>query len=250
MNEKKLIVGVAGARWLGVNCLSFLKEIDDIKITRVCFPSKSEPVWWKDVIDEEETNKMGFTITPWNMWRNLEFDLVFSILHGGIFKKVHLDNSRFGVINLHPAPLPEYRGCNSYAHAIMNGDKKYRVTMHYVDEGIDDGPIIGQNTIEIQTNDTGFSLYQKSQKSALALFKRYAPKIIEAARKGNRFPARIQDENKANYYKRDSLNNKEANLNWSQSKLYNFIRALDFPPFEPAHIRLNDKKTYLTINQR
>lgn len=248
--QKKLKVGVAGARWLGVNCLSFLKEIKGVEITHVCFPIKKEAVWWKDVIDEDEVSKMGFKITPWSKWQNLEFDLVFSILHGGIFKKNHLDHSRFGAINLHPAPLPQYRGCNSYAHAIMNGDKQYRVSMHYITEGIDDGPIIGQNTIKIRINETGFTLYQKSQISAISLFKQYAPKIIKAAKKGNKFPAKTQDDGKANYYKRDSLKNKECDLVWDKSKLYNFVRALDFPPFEPAHIILNGQKIFLTLNQR
>ena len=248
--QRKLRVGVAGARWLGVNCLSFLKEISGIEISQVCFPSKNEIAWWKDVIDEDEVGKMGFEITTWSSWRDLEFDLVFSILHGKIFKKIHLENSRFGVINLHPAPLPEYRGCNSYAHAIMNGDRQYRVSMHYVDEGIDNGPLIGQSTLQIEIDDTGYSLYQKSQISAFALFKRYAPKIIEAAKAESKFPAKAQDESRANYYKRDSIKNKEANLSWDGNKLYNFIRALDFPPFKPAYIVLNGQKIYLTLNQR
>lgn len=250
MKQRKLKISIAGARWLGVNCLSFLAGIDGIEITHACFPNKKEKVWWKDVVDEDEVRKIGFKITPWQNWQDLKFDLVFSILHGGIFKTAHLNNSRFGVINLHPAPLPEYRGCNSYAHAIMNGDKTYRVTMHYVDEGIDDGPIIGQNSIGIEDNDTGYSLYKKAQKSALNLFKQYAPKIIEYAKDGKLFPAKKQDESKANYYKRDSLKNKEANLNWDNKKLYDFVRALDFPPFEPAYIILKGRKIYLTLNQR
>lgn len=246
----KLKIGVAGARWLGVRCLSFLTGIDDIEISHVCFPDKRESVWWRDVIDEDEVRKMGFKITPWPEWQNLKFDLVFSILHSGIFKAVHLNNSSFGIINLHPAPLPEYRGCNSYAHAIMNDDKSYRVTMHYVDEGIDDGPIVGQNSIKIEDTDTGYSLYQKAQKSAFDLFKRYAPKIIESAQTGKLYPAKKQDVSRACYYKRDSLKNKEAKLSWDRDKFYNFIRALDFPPFEPAYIVLNGEKIYLTLNQR
>lgn len=248
--QKKLKVGVVGARWLGLNCLSFLKDIKGVEITHVCFPDKKETVWWKDVVDADEVKKMSFKITPWKEWQHLEFDLVFSILHGGIFKKYHLENSRLGAINLHPAPLPQYRGCNSYAHAIMNGDKQYRVSMHYITEGIDDGPMIGQNTVPILITETGYTLYQKSQISAFSLFKKYAPKIIKAALGGNRFSANVQDESKAKYYKRDSLKNKEANLNWDKKKLYNFIRALDFPPFEPAHVILNGQKIFLTLNQR
>lgn len=250
MKQKELKVGVAGARWLGINCLSFLKRIDGIEITHACFPSKKDSVWWKDIVDEDEVRKMGLRFTHWKEWQNLKFDLVFSILHGRIFKTVHLKNSRLGIINLHPAPLPEYRGCNSYAHAIMNGDKTYRVTMHYVDEGIDDGPIISQNLIKIKKSDTGYSLYQKAQASAFELFVEYAPKIIEHAKKGKLYPAREQNEKRARYYMRDSLKDKEANLSWNRLKLYNFVRALDFSPFEPSYVIINGEKVYLTLNQR
>lgn len=250
MTEGKLKVGFAGARWLGVNCLKYIKSNKDVEITHVCFPQKSEKVWWKDVADHEEVEKMGYKITPWEKWKNLKFDLIFSVLHGGIFKKDHLDRSKFGIVNLHPAPLPEYRGCNSYAHAIMNGDKYYRVSLHYVNEGIDNGPVVGQNTIKILDSDTGFSLYEKAQTSALGLFKEHANSIIADAKKGEKYPSRKQDESKAKYYKRDSLSNKEAHLSWEAKKLINFVRALDFPPFEPAFIILNGKKIYLTLNQR
>lgn len=250
MNQKKLKVGVAGARWLGVNCLEFLKDFNGVDITYVCMPKKRELVWWKDVIDEVEVERMGFKITPWAKWQSLKFDLVFSILHGEIFKDYHLDNSRLGVINLHPAPLPEYRGCNSYAHAIMNGDKNYSVSMHYVDEGIDDGPVIATNTLRIEKQDTGYTLYQKSQASAFELFKRTVPQIIEQAVKSEKIKSKVQDEKKANYYKRDSLSRKEVKLTWDKEKLYNFIRALDFPPFEPAHVVLSGEKIYLTLDQR
>ena len=245
MRRRKLSIGFAGARWLGINCLSYLNGLNGVEITRVCFPKKDENVWWKDLVDEDELKKMGFRITPWSKWHGFEFDLVFSVLHGRIFKNFHLQKSRHGVVNLHPAPLPQYRGCNSYAHAIMNGDRNYRVTMHYVDDGIDDGPIIGQNIIKMEKRDTGFSLYQKSQISALKLFKQLAPKIVNSAIGGKLMESRVQDETRANYYKRDSLSNKEVDLSWERRKLYNFIRALDFPPFEPAYFLLNGEKIYI-----
>ena len=249
MKHRKLRVGVAGARWLGVNCLLFLRQNKSIEIPHICFPEKKEKVWWNDVVDEDETRKMGFKITPWKEWQNLEFDLVFSVLHGRIFKSDHLKNSKLGVINLHPAPLPKYRGCNSYAHAIMNGESEYGVTMHYVDEGIDDGPIIAQNVFKIDKRDSGYSLYRKSQVSAFALFKKFSPKIIELAKEGKRLSSKVQAETYAHYYKRDSLKNKRAELFWKKDKLYNFIRALDFPPFEPAYFLLNGEKIYLTLNR-
>jgi len=250
MKTSKLAVGFAGSRWLGVECFRALTERKDVEIKAVCFPKKSDSVWWKDVVDEDEVKKLGYKITPWKKWLNLKFDVTFSVLHGAIFKKEHINSSQYGVINLHPAPLPEYRGCNSYAHAIMNGDKKYRVTLHYVEEEIDTGPIIAQSSLPITFKDTGYTLYQKAQPIALSVFEKNLSKIIAEAKIDRKVYSKKQDGKKSRYYSRDSLKNKEANIKWNATKLYNFVRALDFPPFEPAYVVLKGQKTYLILNQR
>lgn len=250
MKNSKLNIGFAGARWLGIECLKLLVKKGGVKISAVCFPKRKGYVWWKDVIDEEEVNNLGFKITPWERWTDLRFDLIFSVLHGGIFRQEHINSSKLGVINLHPAPLPEYRGCNSYAHAIMNGEKKYRVTMHYIDTGIDTGPIIAEKTIPLDINDTGFSLYRKAQIASFSVFKNMLPRIIASAKKDRLVPSIAQNEKGAHYYRRDSLKNKEVDLKWKPENLYNFVRALDFPPFEPSFAIINRKKVFLVTTPR
>ena len=116
MIKSKLRLGFAGSRWLGIECLKFINGRNDIDISHVCFPTKTKKVWWKDVIDEDEVIKLGYRITPWEVWENLKFDLVFSVLHDRIFKKVHIRNSKYGIVNLHTARVPEYRGCNVFSH--------------------------------------------------------------------------------------------------------------------------------------
>lgn len=50
-------------------------------------------------------------------------------------------------------------------------------------------------------------------------------------------------------YKRSDINKvKEINLNWNKEKIYRYIRALDFPPFEPPYFKVNNKKVYLTLD--
>lgn len=249
-NKKELSIGVAGARWLGIKCLQYLHKQKDVKITYVCFPQKKDHVWWTDIVDEDEVNKIGLKVTPWKEWNNIKFDLVFSVLHGGIFKKYHLENSKYGIINLHCAPLPQYRGCNGTAHAIMNGDKYFGATLHYVDEKVDTGGIINQIKVKINDLDTGLTLYNKTEKAAFKLFTKTVPEILSFARSGKFYPTDKQDESKANYYFRNSLSNKEINFNWPRKKQFDFIRALDFPPHEPAFMKINNKKVYLTINKK
>ena len=65
------------------------------------------------------------------------------------------------VINLHPSLLPAFTGLHAPRQAVDYGAKFSGCTVHYVDEGIDTGPIITQGLVEIDDNDTEETLIQK-----------------------------------------------------------------------------------------
>jgi len=62
------------------------------------------------------------------------------------------------IMNVHPALLPAFPGLHSQKQAIEHGVKITGVTVHFVDEGLDSGPIIVQKTIEVLPEDTEESL--------------------------------------------------------------------------------------------
>ena len=53
------------------------------------------------------------------------------------------------VINVHPALLPAFPGIGSVEQAVAYGVKVFGVTVHFVDEGVDTGPIIAQRAVEL-----------------------------------------------------------------------------------------------------
>jgi phosphoribosylglycinamide formyltransferase-1 len=53
------------------------------------------------------------------------------------------------VVNVHPALLPAFPGLRSVERAVEHGVKVFGVTVHFVDEGVDTGPIIAQRAIEL-----------------------------------------------------------------------------------------------------
>ena len=65
------------------------------------------------------------------------------------------------VINLHPSLLPAFTGLHAPRQAVDYGAKYSGCTVHYVDEGIDTGPIITQGVVEIDDSDTEESLINK-----------------------------------------------------------------------------------------
>jgi len=62
------------------------------------------------------------------------------------------------IINIHPALLPAFPGVNSQKQAFDYGVKITGCTTHFVDEGTDSGPIIMQESVPVENDDTGTSL--------------------------------------------------------------------------------------------
>lgn len=126
----------------------------------------------------------------------------FSVLGEHIFTPEEIERYPRGIVNLHLAPLPAYRGFYAFSHAIANGEDNFAVTLHYVDEGIDTGPIIA--TREVPMADDPQQLAGRATEAGFALFDEWAPRLIGAARAGERLRATPQKEG-GRYYGRDSL---------------------------------------------
>ena len=67
------------------------------------------------------------------------------------------------IINVHPSLLPKYKGMNAIQQAIDDCAEYTGVTIHYVDEGMDSGSIIKQDSIKINEIDTLESLKDRLQ---------------------------------------------------------------------------------------
>lgn len=65
------------------------------------------------------------------------------------------------IVNIHPSLLPAFPGKDAIGQAIRAGVKESGVTVHYVDEGMDTGPIIAQESVSIDENETSDSLQAK-----------------------------------------------------------------------------------------
>jgi phosphoribosylglycinamide formyltransferase-1 len=65
------------------------------------------------------------------------------------------------IMNIHPAILPSFPGLHSQKQAVDYGVKYSGCTVHFVDEGVDTGPIILQDIVEVKDTDTEKSLSKK-----------------------------------------------------------------------------------------
>lgn len=129
-----------------------------------------------------------------------------------------------GIINFHNGPLPRYRGINVCSWAIMNGEKKYGVTWHFVEKSLDSGDIVAQKFFDISETETAFSLIIKCIKEGVALFENIFPVFLE----GNISRTRQDLKLVTQYTKRDIPNGGFVDYSWNFDKFDRFIRGLTF----------------------
>jgi len=67
------------------------------------------------------------------------------------------------IINIHPALLPAFPGLKAWEQALAYGAKVTGCTVHFVDKGVDTGPIILQEAVPVSPGDTAESLQQRIQ---------------------------------------------------------------------------------------
>ena len=91
-----------------------------------------------------------------------DLDIIISIASPEIFKKEILEIPKYGSINYHTALLPKYRGRQPLFWALYNNEKTTGITIHTMDEYIDKGEIIVQESIEILPEDSLHDLYLKT----------------------------------------------------------------------------------------
>ncbi len=67
------------------------------------------------------------------------------------------------IINIHPSLLPNFPGLEAWVQAVEAGARESGCTVHYVDAGMDTGPIIMQAMVPVMGDDTASSLHQRIQ---------------------------------------------------------------------------------------
>ena len=67
------------------------------------------------------------------------------------------------MINIHPSLLPKYKGLHTHKRALEAADKNHGCTVHWVNEGVDEGKIIDQSELEILPEDTPDTLARRVQ---------------------------------------------------------------------------------------
>ncbi|MFK7907034.1 MAG: formyltransferase family protein [Chitinophagales bacterium] len=234
-----------GAKSIGSYCLQYLQDHSkelDIEVIAVGIGQASKAHQKSDI--QLIAEKYNLPVLP-NLDDLPQCDFILSVQYHKILKAKHIAKARQLAINLHMAPLPEYRGCNQFSFAILDEALIFGTTLHQLEVGIDSGAIIAEKRFPIPKGCWVKDLYQLTLAASRQLFAENIAHILQ----GNYTPIPQSDliaERGTSYHFRKEINDiKQINLNWSAEKIERHIRATYFPPFEPPYAIVKGKKSYL-----
>ena len=112
--------------------------------------------------------------------REAQVDLVVLAGFMRVLKGAFLGAFAGRIINIHPSLLPAFPGLEAWKQALAHGVKVTGCTVHFVDAGVDAGPIIGQQIVPVLDDDTPETLHRRIQGAEHALY----PKCVAALVRG------------------------------------------------------------------
>lgn len=170
-------------------------------------------------------------------------DLFVSMSFNQIFRTEIMNLPKYKTINCHAGKLPFYRGRNILNWVLINDEREFGITVHYMDSGIDTGDIILQETYPITDQDDYATLLERAYDGCADVLYRAVKRIqhgdVEVVRQADIDPVGM-------YCGMRGEGDEIINWNQSSREIFNFIRALCTPgPQATSWIRGNR----ITINK-
>lgn len=182
------------------------------------------PVLAPDRLDTVVTNQLQH-------WRPT---VVVLAAYGKILPPAVLNLPPKGFINIHPSLLPKYRGPSPAAAAILADDQATGVTLIVLDDEIDHGPIVAQQSLDIKPGEHRSSLESRLSNLGANMLRQSLTPYLQGS-----LPSRPQDHAQATYCR--LLKKSDALLDWMlpANELERHVRAFD--PWPGTNTTFNGK---------
>ena len=174
------------------------------------------------------------------IFRKLKADIAVVVAYGLILPKQILSSPKLGCVNIHASLLPRWRGAAPIQRAIMEGDNETGVCIMKMDEGLDTGPILSSNKIQIKEKDTAKILSERLSLVGSNLI----VKVIDTL--SDHEP---QSQPSVGVTYANKIQKSEAKIDWSLSAkaIDRKIRALS--PFPGAWTEVNGERIKLLASK-
>jgi phosphoribosylglycinamide formyltransferase 1 len=111
--------------------------------------------------DYESREARDEALAQWLESRQVGFVVCAGYMH--LLRKPFFDHYGGRIVNTHPAPLPDFPGAHPIEDVLAAGVVETAATVHYVDEGIDTGPVIVVERVPVEEDDTVETLRARIQ---------------------------------------------------------------------------------------
>ncbi len=153
-------------------------------------------------------------------------DLFVSMSYNQIFRSRIYNLPPLKTINCHAGKLPRYRGRNILNWALINDEKEFGITVHYVDDGIDTGDIILQRTYPIKDEDNYNTLLEIAYKECPDILYQAIKELQQGI--AHRIPQDVISQHGL-YCGMRSIGDEIIDINSTSRELFNFVRAICTP---------------------
>lgn len=168
---------------------------------------------------------------------------VFVVVAFRMMPKILFEMPRLGTFNLHGSLLPDYRGAAPINFAIINGEKTTGVTTFFINEKIDEGNILLQESTEILPEDNAGTLHDKLMHIGSQLVVKTLDGLADSSLENQPQPEVATPKNAFKIFKEDTK------IRWEQPSevVHNFIRGMSPYPCAFTHLNIGDERKSLKV---
>ncbi len=124
--------------------------------------------------------KAAYEQRIWQVLLDYQVDFIALAGYMRVVGPTILNHFEGAIVNLHPAYLPAYPGLHSIERAFNDHQPETGVTVHYIDAGLDSGPIIAQEHVVIKPDDTLESLEERVHQTEHRLYPAVLKEVLTA----------------------------------------------------------------------
>jgi len=242
-----------GSKAIGCYCLKNLierKEELQIEVVALFTNNRKLNDAHESVVSVAEHENIPVYGSLLDLEKHTDVDFIVSVQYHEILKEKHIHKAKRLAINLHMAPLPEYRGCNQFSFAILDSAPTFGTTIHLLDTGIDSGAIIAEKRFAIPQKPNVKYLYELTEKASEELFSETIKDILNGKFTPVEQAHLIPERGTSIHYRNEMNFLKKVDLSWDEEKIDRHIRATYFPPFPPPYASKDGNEIPLSLNWR
>lgn len=179
---------------------------------------------------------------------NLEYDILISVQYDRILKQKHLDVAKEINVNLHMAPLPEYRGCNQFSFAILDQKKEFGTSLHLMTPEADAGDLLFERRFKMGQDEWVQNLFERTVSESKLLFSEHFQDLLAGAYSPIPQKDLIHERGSTFHLRKEIGDVKQLDATWSIERQKLHFRASFFPPFEPPVLIDGEERKKLDMN--